>query len=166
MIHGQVPLPVPCYDFVPLTELSLVPRKGRFGYSRLAWRDGRWVQDSGTYSSPHSWLAITSDSGFMRSSFRPQSELRDRLVRLAPAYALATHCRPHCIMCAAQGVKGPRWSGVIPTFLLVVPGSSLWHIKHRVGVAHVNPFKGASQDTCWRPYSSIITYGMDYTISR
>jgi hypothetical protein len=25
MIHGQVPLLVPCYDFVPLTELSLGP---------------------------------------------------------------------------------------------------------------------------------------------
>ena len=34
-----------------------------------------WVQDPGTYSSPRGWLAITSDSGFMRSSCRPQSEL-------------------------------------------------------------------------------------------
>ena len=25
MIHGQLPLPVPCYDFVPLTEPSLGP---------------------------------------------------------------------------------------------------------------------------------------------
>ena len=86
----------------------------------------------------------------MRSGFRPQSELRDRLLRLAPDCSFATHCRPHCIMCAAQGIEGPRLSGVILTFLLVVPGSSLWHIKHRVGVAHVTPFKGASQDTCWR----------------
>ena len=28
MIHGQVPLPVPCYDFAPLTEPSLIPKKG------------------------------------------------------------------------------------------------------------------------------------------
>jgi hypothetical protein len=27
MIHRQVPLPVPCYDFAPLTEPSLVPEK-------------------------------------------------------------------------------------------------------------------------------------------
>ncbi len=109
-----------------------------------------WVQDSGTYSSHRGWYAITSDSSFMRSGFRPQSELRDRLLRLAPDYSFATHCQSHCTMCAAQGIKGPCWFGVIPAFLLVVPGSSLWHIKHRVGVAHVTPFKGASQDTCWR----------------
>ena len=27
MIHAQVPLRVPCYDFVPVTELSLDPAK-------------------------------------------------------------------------------------------------------------------------------------------
>jgi len=86
----------------------------------------------------------------MRSSCRPQSELRDRLMRFASDCSFASRCRPHCIMCAAQGIKGPRWLGVILAFLLVVPGSSLWHIKHRVRVAHVTPFKGASQDTCWR----------------
>jgi len=25
MIHRQLPLPVPCYDFVPVTEPSLIP---------------------------------------------------------------------------------------------------------------------------------------------
>jgi len=86
----------------------------------------------------------------MRSSCRPQSELRGRLMGLAPSYDLATHCRLHCTTCAAQGIKGPRWSGVILTFLLVIQGSPLWQIKHRARVAHVTPFKGASQDTCWR----------------
>jgi hypothetical protein len=27
MIHGQVPLPVPCYDFILVTDLSLGPAK-------------------------------------------------------------------------------------------------------------------------------------------
>ena len=27
MIHEQIPLPVPCYDFAPLTEPSLGPDK-------------------------------------------------------------------------------------------------------------------------------------------
>ena len=150
MIHAQLPLRVPCYDFTFITDFTLDPINENFRYYQLSWCDGRWVQDLETYSSRHSWYAITSDSGFMRSGFRPQSELRDRLMRLAPSYDLATHCQSHCTTCAAQGIKGPCWFGVIPTFLLVVPGSSLWHIKHRVGVAHVNPFKGASQDTCWR----------------
>ena len=47
-----------------------------FGYYRLSWCDGRWVQDPRTYSPWHSWFTITSDSNFMRSSCRPQSELR------------------------------------------------------------------------------------------
>ena len=85
----------------------------------------------------------------MRSSFRPQSELRDRLVGLPPSYDFA-HCQSHCTTCAAQSVKGSCWFGVVLAFLPVIPGSSLWHIKHRARVAHVAPFKGASQDTCWR----------------
>jgi hypothetical protein len=36
MIHDQVPLAVPCYDFVPLTESSLTPETGDFGCSQLA----------------------------------------------------------------------------------------------------------------------------------
>ena len=31
MIHEQVPLPVPCYDFVPLTEPALVPQSEILG---------------------------------------------------------------------------------------------------------------------------------------
>jgi hypothetical protein len=31
MIHGQLPLPVPCYDLVPLTEPTVVPIKGASG---------------------------------------------------------------------------------------------------------------------------------------
>ena len=36
MIHGQVPLLVPCYDFVPLTEPTLGLLAEDFGYSQLA----------------------------------------------------------------------------------------------------------------------------------
>ena len=28
MIHGQLPLPVPCYNLVPLTEFTVDPPKG------------------------------------------------------------------------------------------------------------------------------------------
>jgi len=50
-----------------------------FGYSRLPWLDGRWVQDLRTYSPRFSWPAITSNSSFMKSSCRLQSELRPLL---------------------------------------------------------------------------------------
>ena len=38
--------------------------KWDFGYSRLPWLDGRWVQDSRTYSPRRCWFGITSDSNF------------------------------------------------------------------------------------------------------
>ncbi len=41
MIHAQLPLRVPCYDFVLLTEFGLVALTGAFGHSRLVSRDGR-----------------------------------------------------------------------------------------------------------------------------
>jgi len=35
MIHGQLPLPMPCYDFILVTDLSLGPFTRNFGYCRL-----------------------------------------------------------------------------------------------------------------------------------
>ena len=58
----------------PAPPLSLLWYR-TFGCCRLSWRDGRWVQDPGTYSPGHGWFPITSDSGFMESSCRLQSEL-------------------------------------------------------------------------------------------
>ena len=47
-----------------------------FRYPRLPWLDGRCVQGPGTYSPRHGGCAITSESSFMESSCRLQSELR------------------------------------------------------------------------------------------
>ncbi len=35
MIHEQLPLPVPCYDFVLLTEFTFGPFKWDFGHPQL-----------------------------------------------------------------------------------------------------------------------------------
>ena len=43
---------------------------------------------------------------------------------LAPPRGLATHCNVHCIMCVAQGIRGPRWLDVIPTFLFLTKAVS------------------------------------------
>ena len=42
VIHGQLPLPMPCYDFVPIIDPTFYPRTRIFGYCRLSWRDGRY----------------------------------------------------------------------------------------------------------------------------
>jgi len=94
VIHPQLPLRMPCYDFILIADPTVVPpiERRSFGYYRLSWCDGRWVQDLRTYSPWHSWSTITSDSGFMRASCSPQSELRETLMGLAPPFGLATLC--------------------------------------------------------------------------
>jgi len=65
VIQPQVPLRLPCYDFVPLTghtfdaSLRFPGWASGFGCSRLRWRDGRCVQGPGTYSPPFGWPAVT-----------------------------------------------------------------------------------------------------------
>ena len=58
VIQPQVPLRLPCYDLVPITELAFgaAPPKveqSDFEHSPLSWLDGRCVQGSGTYSPRH-----------------------------------------------------------------------------------------------------------------
>ena len=58
VIQPQVPLRLPCYDLVPITELAfgaVFPkvRQSDFERSPLSWLDGRCVQGSGTYSPRH-----------------------------------------------------------------------------------------------------------------
>ena len=79
VIHPQLPLRMPCYDFVPIIDPTFEPLTRCFGHYRLSWRDGRWVQDPRTYSTWRGWFTFTSDSSFMRSSCRPQSDLREVL---------------------------------------------------------------------------------------
>jgi hypothetical protein len=58
VIQPQVPLRLPCYDLVPITELAFgaaLPKveQSDFEHSPLSWLDGRCVQGSGTYSPRH-----------------------------------------------------------------------------------------------------------------
>jgi hypothetical protein len=59
VIQPQVPLRLPCYDLVPITELTLGASltevlENDFRRSPLSWLDGRCVQGSGTYSPQYS----------------------------------------------------------------------------------------------------------------
>ena len=105
VIHPQLPLRMPCYDFTPIIDLTLFRLMSAFGYYRLSWCDGRCVQNPRTYSPRHGWFAVTSDSSFMRASCSPQSELRPILVRFAPPFDIASHCTDHCSTCVAQGIR-------------------------------------------------------------
>src|SRR6202521_3542020 len=61
VIQPQVPLRLPCYDFTPVADLTVVgclPRlpqgwRAALRSSQLPWCDGRCVQGPGTYSPRH-----------------------------------------------------------------------------------------------------------------
>src|SRR5690554_4368396 len=59
VIQPQVPLRLPCYDFTPVAELTVVGCpllrgwRTAFGWTQLPWCDGRCVQGPGTYSPRH-----------------------------------------------------------------------------------------------------------------
>ena len=58
VIQPHLPVRLPCYDFAPVTNFTLDSSllKGwdtGVGCDRLPWRDGRCVQDPGTYSPRH-----------------------------------------------------------------------------------------------------------------
>ena len=128
VIHRQLPLPMPCYDFVLVTEFALGPHKERFRAppASLTWRAVSTRLEN-VFTAAW-WSAITSDSSFVGSNCRPQSELRPVLMGLAPPYGLATHCTGHCSACVARGIKRPCWFDVIPAFLPLYAGSRLRHI--------------------------------------
>ncbi len=53
VIQPQVPLRLPCYDLVPITDFifgACLCGSGDFGCPPLWWLDGRCVQGSGTHS--------------------------------------------------------------------------------------------------------------------
>ena len=79
------------------------------------------------------WSAITTNSAFMRANCSPQSQLRSRLMGLAPCYHLATHCRLHCSMCVAQDIRAMlTWRR--PHFLPEKRASLVWIFNIRQGL--------------------------------
>ena len=41
VIHPQLPLGMPCYDFTLIIDPAFVPLTGAFGHCQLSWCDGR-----------------------------------------------------------------------------------------------------------------------------
>ena len=81
VIHPHVLVGIPCYDFTPITCPTLNgPLLCRLGYhirvlqTFVAWR--AVCTTPGNVFTLTFWFRITSDSSFMKSSCRLQSELR------------------------------------------------------------------------------------------
>ena len=81
VIHPHLPVGIPCYDFTPITCPTLNgPLLYRLGYhirvlqTFVAWR--AVCTTPGNVFTLTFWFRITSDSNFMESNCRLQSELR------------------------------------------------------------------------------------------
>jgi len=106
VIHPQLPLRMPCYDFTLIASPTFIPalvQSFRILPTLLVWR-AVCTKPENVFNAPF-WYAFTSDSGFMESNCRLQSELGLVLVGFAPSRDLAAHCTSHCSTCVAQGVR-------------------------------------------------------------
>ncbi len=81
VIQPQLPLQLPCYDFVPVTSPTL-------GGSLLA------------VGSPISGVASSHVGGL-----QPTIRTETGFLGLAPPHGFATHCTGHCSVCVAQDIK-------------------------------------------------------------
>ena len=117
VFHEQLPLPVPCYDLVPVTKFTLGHAQSHrlcVPPAPLTWRAVSTRLEN--VFTAVCWPAITSDSNFMRSSCRPQSELRV-IFRISSGLLLGNLlCHPLYHVCS-PGHQGPRWPRVVPSFL-------------------------------------------------
>lgn len=111
VIHPHLPVGIPCYDLTPIINPTLD--------SSLFCKLGYWFRVLSTFmvwravcTNPENvftttcWFAITSDSDFMKSSCRLQSELRLFFWDLLKTHASATLCNSHCITFVAQVIRG------------------------------------------------------------
>jgi len=70
MIHGQLPLPVPCYDFALLTELTLAPPSKLYAFLLLSYSI-----EGGVLGAPSS-LGVTGEKKLLSNfSFPPSMQI-------------------------------------------------------------------------------------------
>jgi hypothetical protein len=109
VIQPQLPLQLPCYDFVPVTGPAFdgcplavsSPASGvtsshdvTGGVYKARERIHRTMADARLLATPTSCRRV--------AACNPNY---DRLSRLAPARALASHCTGHCSVCVALDIK-------------------------------------------------------------
>jgi len=113
-IQLQVPLQLPCYNFIRITLhrfeesaiLTYVSKRRVFPFHRikLSERDGRGVHSPGTYSPRRAdpRLLATPTSCSRVAENNPNY---DDFLAFAPAGTIASHCSRHCNTPVAQPIR-------------------------------------------------------------
>ena len=109
VIQPQVPLRLPCYDFTPVmnhTVVTVLP-KVRLATSGATHSHG---VTGGVYKARERIHRIMADIRLLaipasRSRVADSDPNCDRLYRFAPGRPVAALCTGHCSTCVAQGVR-------------------------------------------------------------
>ena len=109
VIQPQVPLRLPCYDFIPVTSYTLGPyplavdtgTSGATGFHDVTGgvyktreRIHGTVADVPLLAIPTSWRRVAASNPNWAQFYR-----------FPPPRGLGSHCTGHCSTCAAQGVR-------------------------------------------------------------
>ena len=109
VIQPQVPLRLPCYDFIPVTSYALGPcllavgsgTSGATGFHDVTGgvyktreRIHGTVADVPLLAIPTSWRRVAASNPNWA-----------QFCRFPPPRGLGSHCTGHCSTCAAQGVR-------------------------------------------------------------
>ena len=104
VIQPQVPLRLPCYDFIPVTSFTLGPlpdTSGATGFHDVTGgvyktreRIHGAVADAPLLAIPASWRRVAASNPNWA-----------QFCRFPPPRGLGSHCTGHCSTCAALGVR-------------------------------------------------------------
>ena len=109
VIQPQVPLRLPCYDFIPVTSYTLGPCllavgtgiSGATGFHDVTGgvyktreRIHGAVDDAPLLAIPTSWRRVAASNPNWAQFYR-----------FPPPRGIGSHCAGHCSTCAAQGVR-------------------------------------------------------------
>ena len=154
MFQPHLPVRLPCYNLAPI--ISPIFNDSSYGHhlqilpTFIAW----WAvctRSENVFTATR-WFAITSDSSFMRSNCRPQSELGRVLsiTHLLPDI----DCTRHCSTCVALGIKAVMtWPHLLlpltyVSSLFKVPTITCWQLNMKVAL--VMGLNHTPHGTSWR----------------
>ena len=109
VIQPQVPLRLPCYDFIPVTTHSLGRCLLAVGARTSGTNDFHDVT-GGVYKARERIHAVVADTALLAI---PASRRRvaacdpnwAQFLRFPPPRGFGSYCTEHCSTCAAQGVR-------------------------------------------------------------
>ena len=109
VIQPQVPLRLPCYDFIPVTSLTLGSCFNKVS-ADTSGATGFHDVTGGVYKTRERIHAVVADTALLAipTSWRRVAASNPnwaQFYRFPPPRGIGSHCAGHCSTCAALGVR-------------------------------------------------------------